>query len=101
VAKRIPVTLRWQTPGSDFEDYAAETRVLSRHGCKVVYGGRAQPGKEVFVFYSQGSKTRRARVVFRESAVSGEQVSLGLEFIGDDNFWQMEFPPARGAFSMS
>jgi len=98
VAKRIPLTLRWQTPGCDFEDYAAETRVLSRYGCKVVCVGRAKLGTEVFVLYPANGKSMRARVVYRELMGASEYIGLALEFIGSDNFWQMEFPPATGYF---
>ena len=101
LAKRIPLTLRWQSPGCDFEDYAAETRVLSKYGCKVVCGGRARLGTEVFVLHSDGGKTAKARVIYREVTGRGQEVALALEFIGTSNFWQMDFPPAPGAFALS
>jgi hypothetical protein len=101
VVKRIPLTLRWQAPGCDFEDYAAETRVLSRHGCKVVCGGWVRLGTEVFVLYPERGKSMRARVIYRELTGSSEQIALALEFVGNDNFWQIEFPPATGSFGMS
>ena len=101
LVKRIPLTLRWRAPGCDFEDYAAETRVLSRHGCKVICGGRAKLGTEVFVFRLECGESTRARVIYREMTANGEQVALALEFIGNDNFWQIDFPPATGALGMS
>jgi len=101
VAKRIPLTLRWQSPGCDFEDYAAETRVLSRHGCKVVCGGRARLGTEVYVLYPARGKSMRARVVYRELMGTSQQIGLALEFIGSENFWQIEFPPPTGPYSVN
>ncbi|HKD15668.1 MAG TPA: hypothetical protein VKE71_14130 [Candidatus Angelobacter sp.] len=97
VAKRIPLTLRWQSPGCDFEDYAAETRMLSRYGCKVVCVGRAKLGTEVFVIHPTRGKSMRARVVYRE-VMGTTEFGLALEFIGSENFWQIDFPPPPGAF---
>lgn len=96
VLKRIPLTLRWRTPGCDFEDYAAETRVLSRYGCKVVCVGKAKLGTEIYVLNPQRGNSMRARVVYRELTGGSPQISLALEFIGTDNFWQIEFPPPPG-----
>lgn len=93
--------LRWQAPGCDWEDYAAETRVLSRYGCMVVCGGRAKLGSELFVLYPERGKSMRARVIYREPTASSAHIALALEFIGSDNFWQMEFPPAARSFAMS
>jgi len=101
IAKRIPLTLRWQSPGCDFEDYAAETTVLSRHGCKVVCGGRARLGTEIFVLHPERGKSTRARVIYRELIGRTQQIALALEFIGTSNFWQIDFPPPAGAFAMS
>lgn len=92
ILKRIPVTLRWQTPGCDFEDYAAETRVLSRYGCKLVCAGRTKLGAEVFVLHPERGRSIRARVLYREVEGGSAQIALALEFIGNDNFWQIEFP---------
>lgn len=92
VLKRIRVTLRWQTPGCDFEDYAAETRVLSRYGCKLVCTGHAKLGAEVFVLHPESGKSIRARVLYRDLEGGSAQIALALEFIGNDNFWQIEFP---------
>ena len=95
VARRIPLTLRWQAPGCDFEDHAAETRTLSRHGCMLVCETQIKPGSQVYVLYPECSKSSRARVVYRELTGSSKQISLALEFLGQDNFWQIKFPPAH------
>lgn len=101
ISKRIPLTLRWQTPGCDFEDYGAETTVLSRYGCKVICGSRAKLGTEIFVIHPERGKSTRARVIYRELTGLGEQIAMALEFIGNDNFWQINFPPPTGAFAMN
>lgn len=95
IARRIPVTLRWQPPGCDVQDDPAETALLSKHGCKVVCHNRLKIGHEVFVMYPERSKSVRARVVYRELTGGNQSLSLALEFLGSDNFWEIEFPPAR------
>ena len=95
IARRIPLTLRWQAPGCDFEDHAAETRLLSRHGCMLVCETQIKPGSQIYVLYPECSKSSRARVVYRELTGSSKQISLALEFLGQDNFWQIKFPPAH------
>jgi hypothetical protein len=93
IAKRIPITLRWQPPGCDVQDDPAETAVLSRYGCSVVCHHRLKIGHELFVMYPERGKSVRARVVYRELTGGNEHISLALEFLGNDNFWGIEFPP--------
>lgn len=95
IARRIPVTLRWQPPGCDVQDDPAETALLSKHGCTVICNNRFKIGHEVFVMYPERGKSVRARVVYRELTGGKTNVSLALEFLGTDNFWEIEFPPAR------
>ncbi|HEY6352611.1 MAG TPA: hypothetical protein VI636_24710 [Candidatus Angelobacter sp.] len=69
--------------------------MLSKHGCTVVCQHRVKIGHEVFVLYPERGKSVRARVVYRELTGGAKNVSLALEFLGNDNFWEIEFPPAR------
>lgn len=94
IARRIPITLRWQPPGCDVQDDPAETALLSQHGCTVVCQNHLKVGREIFVMYPERSKSIRARVVYRELKVGSGNISLALEFLGDNNFWEIEFPPA-------
>ena len=54
-----------------------------------------KPGSQIYVLYPECSKSSRARVVYRELTGSSKQISLALEFLGQDNFWQIKFPPAQ------
>ena len=75
--------------------------MLSRYGCKVVCDGRAKLGSEIYVLHPDGCKSMRARVVYRELTGNTERVFLALEFIGGDNFWQIDFPPPPRAFTVN
>lgn len=97
IARRIPVTLRWQPPGCDVQDDPAETALLSKHGCTVICNHRLKIGHELFVMYPERGKNVRARVVYRERADSNQNICLALEFLGNNNFWEIEFPPARAS----
>jgi hypothetical protein len=94
IARRIPITLRWQPPGCDVQDDPAETALLSRYGCSVVCHKRVKFGYELFVMYPERGRSARARVVYRELTGGNENIRLALEFLGNDNFWGIEFPPA-------
>ena len=95
IAKRIPLTLRWQAPGCDFEDHAAETKLLSRHGCMLVCDTRVRPGSQLYVLYPERGKSTKARVVYHELTGKSDQISVALEFLSPENFWQIDFPPAN------
>jgi len=60
--------------------------VICRHRIKIGY--------EVSVICPDRGKSARARVVYREIKGGSEDVRLALEFLGSDNFWEIEFPPA-------
>ena len=94
IARRIPITLRWQPLSCDVQDDAAETAVLSRHGCKIVCQNHLKIGREVFVMDSGRGKSIRARVVYWELKRGNVGFHMALEFLGSDNFWEIEFPPA-------
>lgn len=93
IARRIPIMLRWQPPGCDVDDDPAETVLLSKHGCSLTCHHRFKIGHEVFVIYPERDRSVRARVVYREITGGSEDVRLALEFLGSDNFWEIEFPP--------
>jgi len=86
--------LRWQPPGSAVHDDPAETILLSKHGCTVICHHRFKIGHEVFVMRPEQGKAARARVIYREIRGGSENVRMALEFVGSDNFWEIEFPPA-------
>ena len=56
---------------------------------------QVKPGSQIYVLYPECGKSTRARVVYRELTGSNKQISLALEFLGQDNFWQIKFPPAH------
>jgi hypothetical protein len=82
--------IHWREPQGTWREVPAETRILSRHGCLVVCAARIKWSDEVMVWWLERGRYTQARVVFR--AISADDsVELALEFLGEDNFWQMNF----------
>jgi hypothetical protein len=91
IAKQIPVILRWQPPGGDVEDDPANTVLLSKHGCSLTCRVQLNSGGLIYVLDPARGKSARARIVYRESIGTKEEVRLAVEFQGTDNFWDIEF----------
>jgi hypothetical protein len=64
--------------------------MLSRHGCLVRCEARIKLSDEVMVWWLERGRYTQARVVFRKVS-SDDAVELALEFMGMDDFWQMDF----------
>jgi len=86
----VPLLLRWQEPGGEAQQAAAQTVSLSRYGCVLTCQHRLRVATELWVEDAAAQKSARARVVYRELAGSGP-VKLGVEFLDVDDFWAEEF----------
>ncbi len=95
IARRVPVVLSWQDDDGRVQQEAAETQQLSKHGCMVSSFTEMQPGQLLRVTLPERGTQVVARVCWSQSLPSAGRVSLGLEFLGVDDFWQMEFPAHR------
>ncbi|MGZ4812942.1 MAG: PilZ domain-containing protein [Terriglobales bacterium] len=90
IPMRLPVMIHWREPQGTWREVPAETRMLSRHGCLVSCEARIKLSDEVMVWWLERGRYTQARVVFRKVS-SDEAVELALEFVGMDDFWQMDF----------
>ena len=86
----IPVMIHWREPQGTWREVPAETRMLSQHGCLVVCPARIKLTDEVMVWWLEGGRYTQARVVFR-SLSAGDLTEIALEFLGVEDFWQMDF----------
>jgi PilZ domain-containing protein len=90
IAMRLPLMLHWREPQGTWKEVPAETVVLSRHGCLLTCAARIKLSDEVMVWWMENMRYIGARVVFRK--VSGDDaVEIALEFLNDDDFWNMDF----------
>ncbi len=86
VAKRLHVTLRGTTAGSESEQMA-ETVILSRNGGRLICRARFKIGEELRLQWPEKHREARVRVVFRQLCGADELTDLGFEFIDEQDFW--------------
>ncbi len=86
----LPLMLHWREPQGAWREVPAQTRLLSRHGCLLACSARITLHDEVMVWWLEKNRYTQARVVFR-SVAAGEEIELALEFLGNEDFWTMDF----------
>ena len=80
--------------GGDWQEAPAETKMLSRFGCLMQGQCRLKLGEEIKLFWPEKQRETKAKVVFRALNGGAHPVQLAVEFLGSDDFWEMDFPPA-------
>lgn len=94
IPRRVTITLLWQDAQGQQNQEAAETVLLSRYGAMVLTFTPLQPGRLVWVVVpAMNQKKELARVVWVNTATRTGRVEMGLELLGGENFWEIEFPP--------
>ncbi len=93
IARRLEVRLRWREQGADWQEAPAVTKMLSRHGCMLSSQCRIKLGEEIQLVWPEKQRQTAAKVVFR-ALDGGNDVQLALEFLGNDDFWETDFPPS-------
>lgn len=92
--RRIPLILIWQDEEGHPQQEAAETVLLSQYGAMVLSFTPMQPGQLVWISVPSMNKKELSRVVWVKTAATLGRVEIGLEILGDKDFWEIEFPPA-------
>ena len=93
IARRVEVQLHWQEQGDKWLEAPAETKMISRYGCLLAGQCRIKLGEEIRVVWPEKQRETKAKVVFRQLGGSSEPVQLAVEFVGSDDFWEIDFPP--------
>ncbi|MGH9509289.1 MAG: hypothetical protein ACRD2Q_05955 [Terriglobales bacterium] len=92
IARRLEVMVCWELGGNQQES-PAETKMLSRYGCLIAGHCRPKLGEEIKLLWPEKQRETKAKVVFRALNGGGEPVQLAVEFLGSEDFWEMDFPP--------
>jgi hypothetical protein len=95
ILRRLPLVLSWQDDEGRPQQEAGETQLLSRHGATVLTFTEFEPGHLLRITVPDTDKQGVARVVWVNATQSGGRVEVGLEILGADNFWGIDFPPHR------
>lgn len=97
--RKISVTLLWQDVHGQQQQDAAETVLVSQYGAMVLTFTPLQVGRLVWVVVpAMNHKKELARVAWVNTATRTGRVEMGLELLGAENFWEIEFP-AQGTES--
>jgi len=95
ILRRLPLVLSWQDDEGRPQQEAGETQLLSRHGATVLTFTEFEPGHLLRITVPDSGKQGVARVVWADAIKLGGRVQVGLEILGIDDFWGIEFPAHR------
>lgn len=90
--RRISVVLSWQDEEGRPHQETAETRFLSRYGAFLLSFSELQPGQLVRMTVPEIGKEGLSRVVWSTAAEVPGRTGVGVEVIGVEDFWGVEFP---------
>lgn len=93
--RRIPLLVSWEDSERRPRQEAIETQNLSRHGARVQSFIEFEPGQLLWVTVPETGKRAVAQVVWVKPSLVAAQVDMGLEILGTDQFWGIEFSPYR------
>jgi hypothetical protein len=94
-ATSISVSLCCDKVGAAWEE-KTETVLLSRYGASLRCGHPAEPGETVEVVRSDTGQKAHARVAWQLPS-GDEGVRIGVEFVGCDNFWGLDWTAVEEA----
>lgn len=98
VHRRVPVQLSWQDEEGRPQQEAGETQLLSKHGALLLTFSELQPGQLVRLVAPE-SRNAVARVVWVKPAQMVGRMEVGIEILGAEDFWGIEFVPYRAAYA--
>jgi len=89
----IPVCVRSEKLGRAWEENT-RTKVVSRHGALLEIEHPAEPGDTLTIARPDTGSETKARVAWRRLPHGG-RYEVGVEFLGCDNFWEMQWEGAE------
>ncbi len=95
IPRQMSVVLSWQDDEGHTQQEAVQTLLLSKHGAMVLSIKELEPGQLLRIAVPDSGKKGVSRVVWVKAAEVPGRVEVGIEMLGAENFWDMEFPPHR------
>lgn len=95
--RRVAVVLNWQDETGRQRQEAAETHLLSKYGAMVLSFSELHAGQLVRMAVPDKGKEGLSRVVWTAAAPLPGRVAVGVEFMGVEDFWGVEFPADQQA----
>ncbi len=95
IVLRVPllVNVADSPPESPWE--SVETVMVSKHGAMIRAKSGFQVGDTLDIRVRNGDRSARAKVVWASSQVTPNGIELGFELLGEEGFWEVNFPPDR------
>lgn len=98
IHRRVPLQLSWQDEEGRTRQEAGETQLLSRHGALVLTFTELQPGQLVRIAAPE-ARNAVARVAWVKPSEMTGRVDVGVEILGKEDFWGIEFSPYRPGYA--
>lgn len=90
---RMDVSVCWSDELGRAREEAGQTRLLSRHGALLTSLVPLEVGQNLQLHVPDLGREVESRVVWARPGEVPGRTDLGVEFIGTDNFWNINFPP--------
>lgn len=96
MALRLSVTISGTDVKSNRFEERAETIEVSKHGAKIRLSSEVKAGSLLSLLRPETERSSEFRVVYQSppDPASGRR-ETGIEFVGVDAFWGVQFPPDR------
>ncbi|MFQ5723679.1 MAG: PilZ domain-containing protein [Terriglobia bacterium] len=92
IPRRVAVVLSWQDEEGHPRQEAAETQRLSRNGAMLLAFNEFTPGSLVRMSVPDTGQEGLTRVVWTAAAEVPGRIYLGVEVMGRENLWGIDFP---------
>ncbi len=92
---RLPLIVAAKGDGGNVSFLSAETEVVSRHGALIRSESALPVGDTLEITWRNKNRSAEARVVWVKTSKRKGEFEVGIEFVGEEGFWEMMFVPDR------
>ena len=100
VASRLKVILSGTNVKSEAFEERAETIEVSKYGAKIATEQELKIGTLISLSRPDVERVAKFKVVYQQPPEAGNgRRETGIEFVGVDSFWGVQFPPEKGPWN--
>ncbi|MCZ6514948.1 MAG: PilZ domain-containing protein [Acidobacteria bacterium] len=92
---RLPLIVAAKDDGGNVSFHSAETEVVSQHGALIRSESALSVGDTLEITWRNKNRSAEARVVWVKTSKRKGEFEVGIEFVGEERFWEMKFVPDR------
>ncbi|MEE9240898.1 MAG: PilZ domain-containing protein [bacterium] len=90
---RLPLIVAAKDDGGNVSFHSAETEVVSQHGALIRSESALSVGDSLEITWRNKNRSAEARVVWVTTGKKEGEFEVGIEFVGEEGFWEMKFVP--------